>query len=49
MVSGRLVFEKYISIVFWKKWPLFDLQIQYVRRLLRIHEYSEFLNIYCYY
>ena len=34
MVSVRFLFEKFISSVFGKKWPLFDLQIQYVRRFL---------------
>ena len=32
MVSERFLFEKFISSVFVKKWSLFDLQIQYVRR-----------------
>ena len=40
MVSGRFLFEKFTSSVFRKKWSLFNLQIQYVRR---------FFNIYCYY
>ena len=31
MVSVRFLFEKFISSVFGKKSPLFDLQIQYVR------------------
>ena len=30
MVSGKFLFEKFISSVFGKKLPLFDLQIQYV-------------------
>ena len=32
MVSVRFLFKKFIASVFGKKWPLFDLQIQYVRR-----------------
>ena len=34
MVSGRFLFAKFISSVCGKKWPLFDLQIQYVRGFL---------------
>ena len=32
VVSGRFLFDKFISSVFGKKWPLFALLIQYVHR-----------------
>ena len=32
LVCGRFLYDKLITSVFGKKWPLFDLQIQYVRR-----------------
>ena len=36
MVSATFLFDKFISSVFGKKWPLFHLQIYYVSRFLII-------------